>query len=273
MDTPNTGPTPEIPAENDELDQLAINAARGLVDTTALTFSSPDSGFVDTWQKEPTDPDITEVSGHEVTILRSENTSLITERDNILAEKQIDYLTKLKTRKALEEDYAALVRSNIPDLRRSADQKASGHILLLVDADHFSAVNLIYGHSGGDKLLRQIAAGMRVNVRSNDLVGRWAGDEFLIILPRTDEETGLEVAERIRSSIAGLPPIKPLKPTKERPTHPTVSIGVAEVDPNLSLEANFDIVDQAMFKAKELGRNQVVLASEVIDDVSLNDQA
>jgi diguanylate cyclase (GGDEF)-like protein len=126
--------------------------------------------------------------------------------------------------------------------------------LLVIDLDHFKAFNDSYGHLAGDSILRTVADTISAEVRAYDIVGRFGGEEFVVLLPATSETETVHVAERIRARIASLP-----LPTPDDQL--TVSIGVA-VFPHHSktLEELLHVADMAMYSAKASGRDRVHLA-------------
>lgn len=156
-----------------------------------------------------------------------------------------DQLTDLFTRRELERQ--------IEELKKGMDDQATRYSLMMIDIDHFKQINDTYGHLVGDRILSQIAAILKQNLRTNDIPGRYGGDEFIVILPETPIELAAKVAERIKAEIA--------KQDFNSPVHPTLSIGVAS-----SLEANdpkcavciVDLADKRLYQAKKNGRNQVV---------------
>ncbi len=132
--------------------------------------------------------------------------------------------------------------------------------LIMADLDHFKAYNDIYGHQAGDQALQQIGALLRRSSRSYDLVARYGGDEFVIILPETSKKLAGEVAERVRlgiehASITGDP---------QGPAgHFTVSLGIATF-PEDAMEQS-DLIrkaDLALYQAKSGGRNRIVTYDE-----------
>jgi len=127
---------------------------------------------------------------------------------------------------------------------------------MMLDLDHFKQVNDTYGHPVGDQVLQEFAARCKRSVREVDLVGRYGGEELIILLPETDRPTSLQVAERLRASIAATP-IK----AGDKEIALTVSIGVATKDENTQqLETVIARADQAMYIAKHRGRNCVAIS-------------
>ena len=136
--------------------------------------------------------------------------------------------------------------------------------VLMVDVDHFKSYNDNYGHLVGDKALREVAQVIRENIRRVDVLGRYGGEEFIIVAPEIDKAKGMELAERIRSAVAH----KQFRLYDEE-MKVTVSIGVSsfpedlaqEKSPEPSEEDLFDLInkaDQALYRAKEEGRNRVL---------------
>ena len=125
--------------------------------------------------------------------------------------------------------------------------------LLLVDVDHFKSVNDSHGHLIGDEVLRALATELRQQVRESDVVGRFGGEEFTVLLPRTDAAGACRIAERLRSSAGGLSVA-----TADARIRVTVSIGVAVFDEHgRDLFELLAAADVALYKAKDAGRNQV----------------
>lgn len=129
--------------------------------------------------------------------------------------------------------------------------------LLLLDVDHFKQVNDTYGHPAGDEVLREVARRLQDTLRVGDIVGRYGGEEFMILLPRCDLHIAKVVAERLRAAIA----VPMQLGAHELPV--TISIGVAELSvPTLDLGHWISRADQALYRAKGLGRNRVEIASD-----------
>jgi len=127
---------------------------------------------------------------------------------------------------------------------------------MMLDIDHFKQVNDNYGHQGGDQILLEFANRCKDSVREMDLVGRYGGEEIIIILPETDLITALQIAERTCASIAGTP-----MKIRQQEINVTASIGVAAKDENTDqLETLIARADQAMYIAKHKGRNLVAIS-------------
>ncbi|MGC6389169.1 GGDEF domain-containing protein [Ewingella sp. S1.OA.A_B6] len=122
--------------------------------------------------------------------------------------------------------------------------------LMLVDADHFKAINDQHGHHKGDEALISLARALEAGIRDSDTVFRWGGEEFVILLPLTNLQGALHVAESLRASVQQL----------SLPNQPqlTVSIGVAQHQVNEDSASLFKRMDDALYRAKTSGRNKVV---------------
>lgn len=130
--------------------------------------------------------------------------------------------------------------------------------VVLVDVDHFKSVNDRYGHLAGDAVLQEVAQRMLKCIRPYDCLGRYGGEEFLVVFPSSAEEGGFRAAERIRKSIEAMPVRTP-----EGQLAVTASLGVATTDPSRLQhpEELLRSADAALYRAKELGRNRVEAAS------------
>jgi diguanylate cyclase (GGDEF)-like protein len=139
--------------------------------------------------------------------------------------------------------------------------------LALVDIDHFKAVNDAYGHLTGDKALRAIARTFRIFLREYDLVGRFGGEEFAVLLPHTMALDAYGIAERIREHLAHTP-LDVADSPGQQPVKVTVSVGVAALGTNWGTRAGGQLTDllaaadRALYQAKRAGRNQVCVITD-----------
>ena len=152
-----------------------------------------------------------------------------------------DMLTGLHNRRKLDE----ALQNEFHRTNRSAHHFA----MIILDLDHFKYVNDTYGHLVGDKVLVDVASILQQQVRKVDIVGRWGGEEFLIICPNTEAEGILALAEKIRLKIAG-------HNFPEVGTR-TASFGVAIWKPEDTINTLITRADDALYKAKKGGRNRV----------------
>ena len=160
----------------------------------------------------------------------------------------IDPLTGALNRRSFSERAAA-------ELRRAARVDGPASVLML-DADHFKAVNDRYGHAGGDAVLCALVQAVGETLRPTDLLGRLGGEEFAVLLPDADLEGARAVAERIRERIADL-----RVPDPAGAIAFTVSIGAAVCESEArSIQPTLDRADAALYQAKAQGRNRVVTA-------------
>jgi diguanylate cyclase (GGDEF)-like protein len=155
---------------------------------------------------------------------------------------------------------AALVLWVLRQRALGAEQQRSRGALLMVDIDHFKRVNDHYGHLAGDHVLRHIVGVLRQRLRASDVLGRYGGEEFMVLLPGTDLHGAAQLAEQLRQAVQAAP-------CEWQGQHIpfTVSIGVAAsadtpADPSRTSEALLQAADQALYRAKDDGRNRVALA-------------
>ena len=155
---------------------------------------------------------------------------------------QTDHLTGLCNRMKFEKS-----------LKRALEMyKRYGHrfSLILFDIDHFKSVNDTYGHDVGDDVLREISTLVSERMRQTDIVARWGGEEFIILLPEADRRTAEEIAEGVRSKVEQHP--------FEAVEHITVSLGVTVITDTDTEASIIKRADEALYHAKAAGRNRVI---------------
>jgi diguanylate cyclase (GGDEF)-like protein len=158
-----------------------------------------------------------------------------------------DPLTGLRNRRSLEDEVARLAVGN------------TSYAVAFGDLDRFKMLNDVHGHGAGDQALRLFAQAMRAALRPNDLVGRYGGEEFVIVLPECSQSEAVAVLERIRVQLAA---------TISKAGGPsfTVSFGLAEARPGETFSTVIAVADAALLEAKDRGRNRVVVAGVNVGD-------
>ena len=141
----------------------------------------------------------------------------------------------------------------VPECVKNVLKKSQNFSLLMIDADNFKNVNDTYGHKTGDKVLTELVACCQNDLREDDIVCRFGGEEFVIYLENTNIHSAQIVAERLRQSISNLE----IESEKGEKFHFTVSIGVVSSEKTASLDVLLRQVDDAMYLAKNNGRNRV----------------
>ena len=175
--------------------------------------------------------------------------SNVTLRETLRLQSIVDPLTGMFNRRYMDE---TLKR----ELLR-ADRKKTPLALIVLDLDHFKNINDTYGHDAGDYVLTSVARQVIANIRDSDLACRFGGEEIVLIMPECDQETAIQRAEKIRTSIMSLD----LHYEGNAVAPITASFGVAQFpvhgrDANTLIQA----ADQAMYRAKEAGRNRIMFA-------------
>lgn len=158
-----------------------------------------------------------------------------------------DYLTNLANRRYFLEQ----AEKELKRLHRHGGKLS----ILMLDIDHFKQINDCYGHKVGDTVLKQLAQVCLTCLRDLDIVGRIGGEEFAILMPDTDIDHSIQAAERLRATIASTQ----VSPNGVEPFHITVSLGVATlIDKDASIDTLLNQADQALYQAKNEGRNRVI---------------
>lgn len=146
----------------------------------------------------------------------------------------------------------------VPERIKETIKRSQNFSLLMLDADKFKNVNDTYGHKTGDKVLIELVACCQNDLREDDIVCRFGGEEFMVYLDNTNTHSALVVAERLRQSIANLE----VEGENGEKVHFTVSIGVVSSEQTVSLDVLLRQVDDAMYLAKNNGRNRVEIYDE-----------
>ena len=171
--------------------------------------------------------------------------------DTILEEKEnlasIDLLTGVMNRRS----FTSTAQREVEQSNRYERPLS----LIFCDIDDFKQINDTYGHNIGDEVLKSFANVVSSNIRQGDYIVRWGGEEFMVLTPQTDETQASELAQNLRKLTSEI--------YIEEAKKFTCSFGVAQITKGESLEGLIKRADEAMYKAKELGKNQVVLASKL----------
>jgi diguanylate cyclase (GGDEF)-like protein len=129
-----------------------------------------------------------------------------------------------------------------------ANRSGDGCAVLMLDIDHFKRLNDSFGHPAGDEVLRSVAQRLQSELRAGSSLGRWGGEEFIVIAPQTDLRGAQQLGERLRHAVSS-------EPTLEE--HPiTISVGIGVYRPGDSPETLVSRADQALYRAKQGGRNR-----------------
>ena len=182
--------------------------------------------------------------------MRNDNSALISshnKRAQYEHQATVDALTGVHNRRWMSEAFPRVLHRCKLDNSHSA--------ILVIDIDFFKRVNDSYGHLVGDVALKSLAKIMQVNLRPHDLLVRYGGEEFAILLPDTEIEQARSIAERLRTMVAANEVI-----SGELVFKITVSIGIAPTTQEGNLEEFFGAADRALYRAKELGRNRIEVA-------------
>mgnify|MGYP002620478979 CR=1 FL=1 len=157
-----------------------------------------------------------------------------------------DPLTGLLNRRAFEKH----LNREVALMQRGAPSAA----LMLIDIDHFKAVNDTLGHQAGDDVLLRFTEQCREVFRVSDVIGRWGGDEFVTMLPSTSVSDARHAAERLHNLLSSTPMLE--QEESQTPLHITVSIGICSLDGGSSMDDCLHRADQLLYQAKSEGRNR-----------------
>jgi len=161
----------------------------------------------------------------------------------LLKLSQVDTLTGIYNRKKLQDDLTLEIKK--------AYRYEQIFSIILIDIDHFKKVNDTYGHLAGDNVIKGVCNIISENIRDIDLFARWGGEEFVILLSNQDKNQAKLLAEKIRNIIAN---------TKIDNLEITCSLGISQYELNDTDEIIFKKADDALYIAKESGRNCTVIS-------------
>ncbi len=178
------------------------------------------------------------------------NEELLQSKSELEELASLDYLTKIYNRQKFE----SFLNYEINKLNRYDDASFS---ILLIDLDYFKLINDTYGHLKGDHVLQEVARILKYCSRESDVVARWGGEEFIMLLPHTDIEEAIVVGEKLRSTVE----IHDFKDGIKL----TCSIGIAQFHKHDNKKDVFSRADTALYKAKDLGRNRIEI--EVLESL------
>lgn len=179
---------------------------------------------------------------------RDDIASLRRDLDDVRRESLLDPLTKIANRKSFDEGIEKAI----------AQAKATREplCLMIIDIDHFKSFNDTFGHQTGDQVIRLVAMTLKSNLKGKDLAARYGGEEFVAILPDTDLDGALIVAETIRRAIQAKELLK--RSTNEKLGRITASFGVATYRAKDTPALLIERADRCLYAAKHAGRNRVI---------------
>ena len=169
-----------------------------------------------------------------------------------------------------EEIYRMMITDGLTGIanRRKLDEAMENEFLrakrygrplsiAILDADHFKKVNDTHGHIVGDFVLKKLATLFQQNIRREELLGRYGGEEFVVVMPEVDSSGAFQLAEKLRKTVEGT-----VFKSGEAELPVTISVGVATLGAEESVKAFLDTADQALYKSKEDGRNRVTIGGQ-----------
>lgn len=171
--------------------------------------------------------------------------SFLVEKYNLTISSTLDKLTSVYNRKYFEESLIFLLEGSIEDKRQFA--------VIMFDIDDFKGINDIYGHQVGDEVLIKLTKEVKKTISKNDIIGRYGGEEFIVLIPNVDRNKVINIAEKIRANVEDARILGEKRKV-------TVSIGIAMSNHEiLSSEEIINRADQALYRAKHDGKNRCVL--------------
>ncbi|AXI03525.1 GGDEF domain-containing protein [Aquirhabdus parva] len=166
---------------------------------------------------------------------------------------QLDSLTNLFNRRTINEHLERLIIESTEAERIS---------ILILDLDHFKQINDTHGHMIGDEVLKAVGQVLQQSMRKNDVAGRFGGEEFIVVLARSERQVGMQVAERIRNRIQAIR----ILDKNGQEIKITTSVGVSSCAPQVmtGIDPMLHEADQALYFAKNAGRNQVIHFDQLV---------
>ena len=173
---------------------------------------------------------------------------LIQDREQLQRQAMIDGMTRLWNREAVLEILEQEIERSVREQSRLS--------LIMADIDHFKSINDRHGHLAGDEVIRGVARTLRSAVRQYDAVGRYGGEEFLMVLPNCEAQKALHIGERVRHMVE-----REKYVTESGSLSSTVSLGLTSWSPlpHTSADVLVAAADRALYRAKEAGRNRLVI--------------
>jgi diguanylate cyclase (GGDEF)-like protein len=224
------------PAAGSDTLELPLNVGGANLGTLVLT------GTLDAEQRRTA----SSLAAHAAIALENARLHRLVERQAL-----VDGLTGLANRRACEDALSHEIAR--------AGRLGTPLSVVVADLDDFKAVNDAHGHAAGDDVLREFASVLRRTLRESDVAGRWGGEEFVILLPGTEAEGGVQLAERVRAALAE----RSFAGRDGAHLQVTCSFGVAQHKPGLGERELFAQADRALYQAKRRGKNRVELAAAI----------
>lgn len=189
--------------------------------------------------------------------LSDNNTQLQLETEKFRRLSTVDPLTQTYNRFGIDQIVATLMQIN---KEKNAHQNLPDFSLIVIDVDHFKRINDRRGHDVGDRVLQNISTIISNGIPAPDFLGRWGGEEFIVIMPNAHKEQAIALAERIRLLIYNTV----FEP--ENPLSVTASFGISEKLEDEDFATTFKRADTALYSAKAQGRNCSIMASDTLQD-------
>ncbi|UJP05610.1 MAG: diguanylate cyclase [Nitrosomonas sp.] len=209
--------------------------------------------------------DVTEIEDNNLKLdtmlkkLELSRSEITRQNDELKRLAEVDPLTGFYNRRALNVYFN--------EIFNQASEQNTSLICIMLDIDHFKSVNDNYGHQTGDEVIKLVAAITRENLRDTDIVGRYGGEEFCLVLPNLDSEATLKIAERIRTSIMHSTEYHAFGIERV-----TISLGLSSIKDDVQNPSEMiDLADKALYYAKKNGRNRVVVWKDIAQNEDATD--